>query len=167
MKKTPLLAALATMVATIVIPAVAHADDPAQPCSDGQVEVHNGGEYARTGHRAVVLSFRLAPGAQACTLTGYPGVDSGAGGPLLRADRTLSGYMGGLNTDQLPPLAVSEYQAATALVEGVAADRQDPMRLCPTYRELLVTPPDTTKATTIHIGMDTCELQVHPIGTTW
>jgi hypothetical protein len=62
---------------------------------------------------------------------------------------------------------VSEYQAATALVEGVAADRQDPMRLCPTYRQLVVTPPDTTVPTTIPIGMDTCELQVHPIGTSW
>jgi hypothetical protein len=166
MKSTMLAAAAVTAAATIGLPATAHAE-PAQPCADGQIQVHNGGEYARTGHRAVVLNFTLAPGAQDCTLTGYPGVDSGAGGPLLHADRTLTGWMGGLDTDQLPTLTVSKYQAATALVEGVAADRQDPERLCPTYRQLVVTPPDTTVATTIYIDMDTCELQVHPIGTSW
>jgi hypothetical protein len=149
----------------IALPAIARAE-PA-PCADGQVQVTNGGEHARTGHRAVVLSFRLAAGAQACTLTGYPGVDSGAGGPLLHAERTLSGFMGGLDTDRMPTLTVSEYQPATALVEGVAVDRLDAGHLCPTYRQLVVTPPDATVATAVPVGIDTCELQVHPMGTSW
>jgi Protein of unknown function (DUF4232) len=166
MKMTMLAAGAITVAATVGLPAVAHADPP-PPCATGQVHVSNGGEHRASGHRLVVLEFSLAPGAQACTLTGYPGVDSGAGGPLLHADRTLSGFMGGLRTDALPTLTVSEYQPATALVEGVAVDREDPYRLCPTYTELLVTPPDTTEATTIPIWMDTCELQVHPMGTTW
>jgi hypothetical protein len=166
-KSTLMLAGAAvTAAATVGLPAVAHAD-PAPPCATGQVRVSNGGEHRQSGHRAVVLTFRLAPGAQPCTLTGYPGVDSGGGGPLLHADRTLNGYMGGLDTDDLPTLTVSQYQPATALVEGVAVDRDDPYRLCPTYTDLLVTPPDTTESTTIPIWMDTCELQVHPMGTAW
>jgi hypothetical protein len=170
--RTMVVAALAAAAATALSsPAIASADNP-PPCADGQVQVSNGGEYARSGHRAVVLNFKLAPGAAACTLTGYPGVDSGEGGPLLHADRTLFGWMGGLKPDQLtdnqlPTLTVSEFQAATALVEGVAADRTDPYHKCPTYSQLLVTPPDASTATTIWISMDTCELQVHPIGTSW
>jgi hypothetical protein len=35
------------------------------------------------------------------------------------------------------------------------------------YTELLATPPDTTESTTVPISMDTCELQVHPMGTSW
>ena len=162
---TVMIAASAIALPVTALPVTAYAE-PA-PCADGQVQVSRGGEYARTGHRAVVLRFRPAPGAQACTLTGYPGVDSGAGGPLLHAERTLAGFMGGLDTDRLPTLTVSEDQPATALVEGVAVDRLDPDRVCPTYRQLVVTPPDTTVATTIPIVMDTCALQVHPMGTSW
>lgn len=34
--------------------------------------------------------------ADPCTLIGYAGVDSGAGGPLIHAQPTLRGYLGGL-----------------------------------------------------------------------
>jgi hypothetical protein len=169
MTKTTTLAVLTIAAATTLgIPALAHAD-AAQPCSDGQVQVSNGGQRSASGHREVVLLFSLSPGAESCTLTGYPGVDSGLGGPLLHADRTINGYMGGVRpeTDTLPTVTLSPTQPANAVVEGVAVDRQDPERLCPTYTDLLVTPPNTTDATTIPISMDTCELQVHPIGSTW
>jgi len=151
--------------ATVTIPVTAHAE-PAPPCSNGQVQVSNSDEGRGLGHRSVTLKFSLAPGATACTLTGYPGVDSGAGGPLVHAERTLAGYMGGLRgTDTAPTITVSQSQPAYAMVEGVAVDADDPYRLCPTYTELLVTPPDTTETFTvsIHDHFDTCPLWVHPV----
>ena len=143
--------------------AAAHADSP-QPCSSGQVQVSNGGQQAASGHREIVLVFSLAPGADECTLTGYPGVDSGAGGPLIHATRTLSGFMGGLRTDVPPTIPVTATTPGRAVIEGVAVDKHDPERLCPTYTELRVTPPDTTDTVTVPADIDTCELQVHPMG---
>jgi hypothetical protein len=111
----------------------------------------------------VLLVFSLAPGAAPCTLTGYPGVDSGAGGPLLHADWTLSGYMGGVGTETPPTVTVSPSQLAYAVVEGAAVDPGDPDRPCPTYTNLQVIPPDTTDAVTVPAAIDTCGLQVHPV----
>ncbi len=84
-----------------------------------------------SGHREVVLKFLLAPGDQPCTLTGYPGVDTGDGGPLLHAERTLSGFQGGLRTDRLPTVTVAADQPQYAVVEGVAVDKNDPYRQVP------------------------------------
>ena len=103
MKMSTLMTMLAALAAaTIAAPVTAHADSPA-PCSDGQVQVSNGGQQAASGHRELVLVFSLAPGAQECSLTGYPGVDSGAGGPLIHASRTMAGFMGGLRDTEAPP----------------------------------------------------------------
>jgi hypothetical protein len=98
---------------------------------------------------------------------GYPGVDTGDGGPLLHAERTPSGFQGGLRTDELPTVTVAADQPQYAVVEGVAVDRNDYNRLCPTYTQLLVTAPDTTETFTVPVGIDTCELQVHPMGSEW
>lgn len=137
----------------------------ADPCSDGQIQVTDGGAQAASGHRSVELVFGLKPGARQCTLTGYPGVDSGAGGPLIHADRTLTGFMGGLRDSTAPPtVLVTATTPARAVVEGVAVDNVDPDRTCPTYTELLVTPPDTTVPEAVSVDIDTRELQVHPIG---
>jgi hypothetical protein len=156
------LAAIAA--ATIALPATAHAD-PLPPCSDGQVQVSNGGQQAASGHREIALVFSLAPGAQECSLTGYPGVDSGAGGPIIHAARTMAGFMGGLRDTDVPPtIPVTATAPARAVVEGVAVDKTDPNRTCPKYTELLVTAPDTTKAVTVPVDIDTCELQIHPVG---
>ena len=125
----------------------------------------NGGQQAASGHREIVLVFSLAPGAAECTLTGYPGVDSGAGGPLLHATRTMAGFMGGLRDTDVPPtIPVTAITPGRAVVEGVAVDKTDPNRLCPTYTELLVTAPDTMNPVTVPVDIDTCELQVHPMG---
>jgi hypothetical protein len=159
------IAMLVAMAATsVALPATAHAE-PTPPCSNGQVQVSNGGEHRGLGHRDVILTFSLSPGTAACTLTGYPGVDSGAGGPLVHAERTLTGYMGGIRGSDTPPtITVSESQPAYAVVEGVAVDAQDPYRVCPTYTDLRVTPPDTTETVTVPIHFDTCPLEVHPVG---
>ncbi|WP_123027424.1 DUF4232 domain-containing protein [Mycolicibacterium stellerae] len=164
MKVTILTALAAIAAAAIALPAAARADPP-PPCSDGQVQVGNGGQQAASGHREIVLVFSLAPGAQECSLTGYPGVDSGAGGPLIHATRTMAGFMGGLrDTDGPPTIPVTAITPGRAVVEGVAVDKSDPNLECPTYTELLVTAPDTTNAVTVPVDIDTCELQVHPIG---
>ena len=161
-----LVLAATASAATVGMPAVAAADVP-PPCTNGQIVVTNGLEQSASGHRAVVLKFRLAPGDQSCTLTGYPGVDTGDGGPLLHATRTLSGFQGGLRTNKLPTVTVAADQPQYALVEGVAVDQDDPDHKCPTYTELLVTAPDTTETFTVPVGVDTCELQVHPMGSEW
>jgi uncharacterized protein DUF4232 len=163
MKITNLTMLAAIAAATVALPATAHADVP-PPCSNGQVEVSNGGEQAASGHRQVVLVFSLAPSAPECSLTGYPGVDSSVGGPLIHATRTMAGFMGGLrDTDTPPTVPITATSPGRAVVEGVAVDRDDPNRLCPTYTELFVTPPDTTDGVTVPVGIDTCELQVHPV----
>lgn len=161
--KPTLFAALAGAAAAIVAaPATAQAQTPG-PCADGQVLVSGGGAQAASGHRAVKLVFSLAPGAPECTLTGYPGVDSGAGGPLIHATRTLSGFMGGLRDAEPPTILLRADSPASAVVEGAAVDGTDPDRTCPTYTGLAVTAPDTTGVVTIPVDIDTCELQVHPV----
>jgi hypothetical protein len=164
MKFPTLMAAIAALaVATVAAPVTAHAD-PLPPCSGGQVQVSNGGQRAASGHREIVVVFSLAPGAQECSLTGFPGVDSGAGGPLIHATRTMAGFMGGLRNTEVPPtLPVTATAPARAVVEGVAVDKADPNRACPKYTELLVTAPDTTTAATVPVDIDTCGLQVHPV----
>jgi hypothetical protein len=166
MKITNLTMLAAVAAATIALPAAAHADTP-PPCADGQVRVTNGGQQAASGHREIVLVFTLAPGAQECTLTGYPGVDSGVGGPLIHATRTMAGFMGGLRDTDVPPtIPLTAGTPGRAVVEGVAVDRIDPNHKCPTYTDLQVTVPDTMNAVTVPVDIDTCELQVHPIGPT-
>ncbi len=122
----------------------------ATPCSDGQVQVTSGGERAAAGHRGVTLVFSLTPEAHECTLTGYPGVDSGTGGPLIHATRTMAGYMGGLRDTSTPPtVLVTATTPAHAVVEGDATDSVHPDRPCPTYTEIVVTAPDTTTSVSV------------------
>ena len=159
-----LVFATITTAFAIGMPAAAQAKDPA-PCTNGQVTVGAGQTQSGMGHRAVTLTFSLAPGVQPCTLTGYPGVDSGAGGPLVHAERTLSGYMGGVRTDAPPTVTVTPWQPAQAVVEGDTAGENGSDEKCPGYRDLRVTPPDTTETVTVPAGIDgACHFQVHPIG---
>ncbi|WP_197509075.1 DUF4232 domain-containing protein [Mycobacterium sp. E3247] len=139
-----------------------NADAPT-PCWSDQIAVTASPAQAAVGHRATTLVFSLAGGAEPCTLTGYPGVDSGAGGPLIHAQPTPRGYMGGLpgGADSPPTVILSLSTQAQAVVEGIAIDADgDP---CPTYTELLVNPPDTTVVLTVPVAIDACALQVHPV----
>ena len=115
------------------------------------------------GHRALTLIFSLAGGAQPCTLTGYPWVDSGTGGPAIHAEPTLRGYMGGLpaSVDVPPTATLSISTQAQAIVEGVAVD--DSGNPCPSYTDLRVNPPDTSVVFTVPAAIDACQLQVHPV----
>lgn len=137
--------------------------DQTAPCRAEQVDVNASPTQGAVGHRALTLTFSLAGGADPCTLTGYPSVDSGTGGPSIHAKPTLRGYMGGLPNDvTAPPTAtLSISTQAQAVVEGIAIDRKgDP---CPSYTSLQVNPPDTSQVFTVPATIDACELQVHPI----
>ena len=77
----------------------------------------------------------------------------------------MSGFMGGLrDADKPPPIVITASAPGHAVVEGVAVDKVDPNGNCPTYTDLRVTPPDMYNAVTVPVTMDTCELQVHPLG---
>ncbi|MCV7196501.1 DUF4232 domain-containing protein [Mycobacterium angelicum] len=137
--------------------------DEAPACTSDQVAISAGQAEAGVGHRAVPLTFSLVDGAAACTLTGYPKVDSGAGGPLIHAKPTLRGYLGGLppGIDTPPTVTLTATQQAQAIVEGMAIDGGG--NPCPSYTDLLVTLPDSTGAITVPTGIDVCQLQVHPV----
>ncbi|WP_156656196.1 DUF4232 domain-containing protein [Mycobacterium sp. 852002-51971_SCH5477799-a] len=78
--------------------------EEATPCRSDQVAVTAFPAESAVGHRAVTLMFALAGGAEPCTLTGYPWVDSGAGGSPIHARPTPRGYGSGAACDlQLHP----------------------------------------------------------------
>ena len=159
------LIAAATVAATIALPAATAHADATRPCANGQVVVTAGHSESGMGHRGVTLVFTLAPGAESCTLTGYPGVDSGSGGPLQHAERTLSGYLGGIGVKRPPTVTVTPTQPAHAVVEGDTANPDSFDVKCPSYTDMLVTPPDTTETVTVPAGIDgACHFQVHPVG---
>lgn len=135
----------------------------APPCVDGQVLLGADPMSPGLGHRGVRLHFWVPTASGPCTLTGYPGVDTGAGGPLVHATRTLRGYLGGLpdGADTPPSVVVDRDHNAEAVVEGVAFDAAG--NPCPTYTDLQVTPPNTTATVRLVTTIDTCELQVHPV----
>jgi Protein of unknown function (DUF4232) len=115
------------------------------------------------GHRALNLMFALAGGARPCTLTGYPGVDTATGGPVIHAEPTPRGYMGGLpgSVDVPPTVTLSLSQQAQAVVEGMAIDGSG--NPCPSYTDLRVSAPDTFMVFTVPASIDVCQLQVHPV----
>jgi hypothetical protein len=139
------------------------AGDAATPCRADQVAVTASPAQGAVGHRALTLMFSLAGGAVPCTLTGYPWVESGAGGEHIQAEPTPRGYMGGLPPlVEVPPTATLSITAqAQAIVEGTAVDGAG--NACPTYTDLLVNPPDTSMVFTVPATIDACTLQVHPI----
>lgn len=155
------------MLGTPAWAAPADITDEATPCWSDQIAVTASPVQGAVGHRALTLVFTLAGGGEPCTLSGYPGVDTGAGGPLLHAESTPRGYMGGLPAtgDKPPIVTLSLSTRGQAIVESVAladggADSGGP---CPTYTELLVNPPGTTAVLTVPATIDACLLQVHPI----
>lgn len=154
---------LALIVGSSVAPATADADDP-PACSGADILVRNGGEQAAAGHRRVLLEFSVASTTGRCTLIGYPGVATDAGGPFVEADWMPFGYMGGDAENATPqPVTISDGHPAYAVVEGLATDFGDADARCPTYTALQVTAPDTTEAVTVPASIDTCAMQVHPV----
>ncbi|OBG73210.1 hypothetical protein A5700_07570 [Mycobacterium sp. E1214] len=137
--------------------------DQAVPCRSEQIAVAASPTQAAVGHRSLTLLFTLAGGAEPCTLTGYPSVESGAGGPLIEAKPTPRGYLGGLpnGVDVPPTVLLSLSTQGQAVVEGMAVDAAG--NPCPSYTSLQVNPPDTMVVLTVAATIDACELQVHPL----
>lgn len=137
--------------------------DQPTPCWSEQIAVSASETQGAAGHRGLRLVFALAGGGEPCTLTGYPGVDSGSGGPPIQARPTPRGYMGGLpaGIDEPPTVTLSLATQAYAVVEGLATDADG--NQCPTYTDLVVSPPDIVQAYTVPAKIDTCRLEVHPV----
>jgi len=126
---------------------------------------------AGLGHEGVVVLFRNTSAA-ACVLAGYPGVAAldATGRQVAQAERTPSGYLGGMETGSTTPRAVTLGPGATAsaLVEGTDVP-EGTATSCPTYAALLVTPPTSTRSQRLTASLPGCSpLQVHPVvrGTT-
>ncbi len=126
-------------------------------CGDGQIVVSAQSMGSAMMHRGLQLTFSLAPGAAACTLSGYPGVDTGAGGPVVHAERTSGNA--GANASQV--VVVQPGSPAHAVVEASAMGPNGTE--CTKYSTLLVTPPNVTQSQTVTFTLPGCELQVHPV----
>ncbi|HWF29948.1 MAG TPA: DUF4232 domain-containing protein [Mycobacterium sp.] len=155
--------AATTLPGTPAWAAPAETSDQPTPCWSEQVVVSASPTQGAVGHRSLTLIFTLAGGGEPCTLTGYPGVDSGTGGPPIHARPTPRGYMGGLPADvDVPPVVtLSLSQQAQAILEGLAIDASG--NQCPTYTDLGVSPPDIVQVFTVPASIDACELQAHPV----
>jgi Protein of unknown function (DUF4232) len=136
--------------------------DEGTPCWAEQIAVNASPTESAVGHRRVILTFSLV-GGEPCTLTGYPSVDSGTGGPTVDAQPTPRGYMGGLPAavDEPPSVILSVSTQAQAIVEGVAVDPDG--NKCPTYTDLRVSPPAINLVFTVPATLEACQLQVHPV----
>lgn len=146
----------------------------APPCRDGQVAVSDSGGGAGLGHEDQVILFTNRS-RSSCTLSGYPGVAglNAQGVQAVQAERTPSGYLGGLQngTNTPPKVSLAPGQTVSATVEGT----DNPVGTatsCPYYPYLLVTPPGFTDSVRVTFtGLDTnppglpgcTPIEVHPV----
>jgi hypothetical protein len=140
-------------------------------CVVGQLALTAGEPGAGLSHYGLPIIFRNTSNT-ACTLSGYPGVAglSAGGAQIGQAQRTPSGYLGGLaNGGTTPPVVVlAPGQSGSALLEttAVAGSGTQP---CPTFAGLLVTSPNETHSVRLVVNLPGCPgFQVHPVvaGTT-
>jgi Domain of unknown function (DUF4232)/Neocarzinostatin family len=140
-------------------------------CANGQIAISDPGGGAGLSHEDQVLVF-TNKSANACTLTGYPGVAAlnSAGQQVVQARRTAGGYMGGLGPEDtaIPAVLLRPDQAASAIVEGT----DNPVgqeKSCATYPDFLVTPPNLTTSVRLAVsgigaGMPGCTpMEVQPV----
>ena len=136
--------------------------DEGTPCWGEQIAVNASPTDSAAGHRRVILTFSLV-GGEPCTLTGYPSVDSGTGGPTIHAEPTPRGDMGGLPAavDEPPSVILSVSTQGQAIVEGMAVDSSG--SACPRYTDLRISPPAINMVFTVPAAIEACQLQVHPV----
>jgi Protein of unknown function (DUF4232) len=101
-------------------------------------------------------------------LTGYPGVDalSAQGHRIVSAQRTKSGYLGGVGPGHSIPLVhLAHKKSASAVLEWV--DGPVPGLVCPRAHSLKVTPPNAFNSVVLtpsSLGSERlCDLQIHPV----
>jgi hypothetical protein len=135
-------------------------------CRDGQISVSDAGGGGGAGHEDQVILFTNSS-QSACTLSGYPGVAGldAQDAQVVQAERTLSGYLGGLESGATSPQIVPLLpgQSASATVEGTDVPIGSATS-CPSYPALLVTPPNLTRSVKVTPGLPGCSpLQIHPV----
>jgi hypothetical protein len=144
----------------------APANGLARPCRDGQISVSGAFGGAALGHEGQILLFTNSS-QSSCTMGGYPGVAAldAQGHQVAQAERSLSGYLGGLdNGATTPPIVVvTPGQSVSALVEGTDIPVA-PATSCPSYPALLVTPPNLTLSVRLPFDLVGCSpIEIHPV----
>ncbi|MFE3056302.1 DUF4232 domain-containing protein [Nocardia sp. NPDC059239] len=139
-------------------------DTPIPACASGQVDVTAQSMGAAMSHNGITLTFAIANPSQACTLTGYPGLDEIIDtGTVIHAERTPNGYIGGLpaGTDTAPTVVVKSGHPAHAIAEGTSCgpyNKPDPKVV-----KTEVTAPNSTDTRVIDAAVYTCTLKIHPV----
>jgi hypothetical protein len=134
----------------------------APPCVASILSITRGRTAGGLSHLGTALLFKNV-GVLPCRLRGFPTVVAegrGGSGPLV-ATQTIEGYLGGLRPPLVtPPIVTLESgSTASALIEYTDEDG-----VCPSYRELLVTPPAVAGTKRIETNWDACSaFEVHPI----
>lgn len=117
------------------------------------------------GHQSELLRFANT-GGHTCFVRGYPGVAQVHGSQTLQnAERTGSGYLGGLSGHSIPTVVLDPGHSASALVEALdAAPNGSNACTGAGATGLLVTAPDQTSSTQVPSLLTACaDFQVHPI----
>ena len=140
-------------------------------CTFAHLAISVGQVGAGLGHEGAAILFKNT-GTSKCSMSGYPGVGAlnATGRQVAQAQRTPSGYLGGMRTGSTTPPVVllGPGSVASALVEGTDVP-EGVASSCPTYPALLVTPPTSTQSTRLAVSLPGCSaLEVHPVvsGTT-
>lgn len=129
-------------------------------CSATDLAVTGSEASGGVGHGGLVLVFTNHSGSR-CAMQGYPGAAgvNAAGAQVVQAARTLTGYLGGCHCAHPPAVSLSPGQQASSLLEGDIGGGEE----CLVVTSVLVTPPDAKAPTVIHIRVDDCHLQIHPV----
>jgi hypothetical protein len=137
-------------------------------CTAAHTTVSLGATGAATGHLGITLLFHNS-GAAPCTLTGFPGAALTSRHRVLHARRTLRGFLGGLSPQArvIPGVRLAAGGYASALLEGEDVNAQT-NAACPSYSDLLVTPPNQRVTARLHRSLEMCNPEIHPVvaGTT-
>jgi hypothetical protein len=140
-------------------------------CTFSDLTISAGQSEAGLGHEGGTILFKNT-GTSECTLYGYPGVAAlnASGQQVTQAQRTPTGYLGGMQTGSTTPRVVDLQPGAIAssLVEGTDVPSGNATS-CATYPALLVTPPTSRQSKRLTMSLPGCSrLEVHPVvsGTT-
>ena len=127
-------------------------------CTTAQLRITFHGVPGDAGHVGAALRFRNT--GRRCALEGYPGMDgvTAGGRVVVRARRTLRGYLGGARA--VRRIVLRHGATASALFEGLLGPARG--HRCPTFSFVTVTPPNDVR----HVRLrhhTLCSLQIHPV----
>lgn len=138
-------------------------------CRGAQLQIVVGDGQAGLDHQG--LAVRFTNRGQLCSLHGYPGLDgfSAHGQRLVSAQRTMSGYLGGIrNGRRAPSVKLAEGQTAAAVFEWFGGPAHGAK--CERIAYIEFTAPGTTRSVRYSLsfyfadrGYQECDLQVHPV----